>query len=261
MHDWFLGCVSHLTLPSSLLLFLLLRHAQHRLTVHEKQRNFDCLMCSLKFGQASDLKRHVNIVHKGHRPYSCTACIGRAFGRKASLKQHFISMHHHKAGSRELKAALDHASQVAAAAMAASAAVEKECSVSDGEIDGDGDESGSGGVGSAAVGRGSNNGSGSGSGPSASPTRWTPRHSRDGLLGVSLGGGRIGGPVISPGVGAAKMSPAAAAAAAASAATAASFRADPYGGIDTLAVPDDHARRLRSAAAAAAAAAVRLPRR
>lgn len=240
---------------------------KHQLTVHEKQRNYFCEMCTLKFGQASDLKRHVNIVHKGHRPFSCTDCIGRAFGRKASLKQHFISMHRHKAGSPELKAALDRASQMAVAAMAASAAAEKARAQSNEEIDDDGDEGGSGvtgSVGGLAVGAG---GIGGGGGASASPTRWTPLHSRDGrLLGMSLGsGGGVGGvagPIIPPGVGAVNVSPAAAAAAAASAAAASSsFPADPYGGVDTLAVPDDHARRLRSAAAAAAAAAVRLPRR
>lgn len=228
---------------------------QHRLTVHEKQRNFDCRLCTLKFGQASDLKRHVNIVHKGHRPYSCTACIGRAFGRKASLKQHFISMHHHKAGSGDLKQALEHASHMASAAMAASAAVEKDCPHSDGEYDEDGDDGDDGDDDDGGDG-------GGGSGHQQPSSWWAPPlsegHSRDGrLLGTARRGSSFGGgmaPVAS-------KAGAAAAAAAAAAAGAAAFPGDPYGGVDTLAVPDHYARRLRLAAAAAAAQSVHLPRR
>ncbi|CAG9798803.1 unnamed protein product [Chironomus riparius] len=61
--------------------------SKHYLTVHEKQRNFNCFLCDKKFGKKSGLDRHIITVHKKEKNYKCEEC-GKAYGEKAQLQKH-----------------------------------------------------------------------------------------------------------------------------------------------------------------------------
>lgn len=79
--------VPHVSLPS----FppLLLR------TLDRLERNHKCGLCETRFGQKSDLRRHVQVVHEQQKNFGCEIC-GRAFGRRSSLSQHMQRVHSRK---------------------------------------------------------------------------------------------------------------------------------------------------------------------
>lgn len=62
---------------------------RHKLTLHEKKRNFACELCSLTFGLQHHLKRHIEQVHSDDRPYVCEfdTC-NKAFKTRYNLKVH-----------------------------------------------------------------------------------------------------------------------------------------------------------------------------
>ncbi|XP_060850546.1 zinc finger protein 92-like [Rhopalosiphum padi] len=57
----------------------------------EKDKNFECSLCSKKFGWTTDLKRHL-LIHTGERPFKCNSCQA-AFTRNFLLQKHFARAH------------------------------------------------------------------------------------------------------------------------------------------------------------------------
>ena len=53
-----------------------------------------CHICGRIFTKKCDLKRHVNQVHFGLRPYSCNCC-DQSFKRRTQLKAHMVKFHGH----------------------------------------------------------------------------------------------------------------------------------------------------------------------
>ena len=46
-----------------------------------------CESCSKSFSLAMYLKKHIHIVHKGHKDYKCESC-GKSFSKAGDLKRH-----------------------------------------------------------------------------------------------------------------------------------------------------------------------------
>ena len=67
---------------------------RHVRMVHEGQKMIRkpriCDLCGVTF--ASNLKRHILVVHKGHRDYTCSTC-GKDFTHDQSMKKHVMGVH------------------------------------------------------------------------------------------------------------------------------------------------------------------------
>ena len=71
---------------------------KHVKIVHEghkpeaRSRNHKCPQCGKAFIQPSDLRRHVVAVHEGLKQHVCVTC-GKAFSDYANLRKHIRSVH------------------------------------------------------------------------------------------------------------------------------------------------------------------------
>nr|XP_023014940.1 zinc finger protein 883-like isoform X2 [Leptinotarsa decemlineata] len=54
---------------------------------HTKETPYECKDCLRKFRQASNLKRHIDIIHKGLKPFKCEVC-GKEFSRLVAKNEH-----------------------------------------------------------------------------------------------------------------------------------------------------------------------------
>ena len=59
------------------------------MTVHDKIKKFVCAQCGKKFGQNSDLTRHMKI-HTNYKPYKCSVC-DKSFTQLSNLTSHQIT--------------------------------------------------------------------------------------------------------------------------------------------------------------------------
>ena len=51
-----------------------------------------CESCGKSFTKAGYLKKHIHIVHEGHKDYKCKSC-GKCFSQAYNLKSHIFLMH------------------------------------------------------------------------------------------------------------------------------------------------------------------------
>jgi len=58
----------------------------------EGSRDFRCLQCGKTFGQSSNLRSHVKMVHQGVKPHTCDVC-GKSFGYSNDLRKHRAAVH------------------------------------------------------------------------------------------------------------------------------------------------------------------------
>ena len=65
---------------------------KHIETVHEGIKPFKCKTCDYETAHKPHLKKHVESVHEGFKPFKCTICEYRA-GHKSALKTHTKSVH------------------------------------------------------------------------------------------------------------------------------------------------------------------------
>lgn len=77
--------------------------------IHKDQREFECLECSKRFIQATDLQKHMR-THTKERPYKCSVC-DKAFARRDYLKKH--SKLHPPVGLEEEERMMEMAADVA----------------------------------------------------------------------------------------------------------------------------------------------------
>ena len=48
--------------------------SRHVRVVHEQRRDHACSQCDAAFGEASDLRKHVRVVHEQRRDHACPQC-------------------------------------------------------------------------------------------------------------------------------------------------------------------------------------------
>lgn len=90
----------HALSKQSISLFCGIRHSDNLRIVlsilfnfeDRRERNHKCGLCDTRFGQKSDLRRHIQVVHEQQKNFACVLC-GRAFGRRSSLSQHMQRVH------------------------------------------------------------------------------------------------------------------------------------------------------------------------
>lgn len=64
---------------------------RHYRSVHEKEKNFACSVCCMKFFDKSGLRKHL-VKHIGARVYSCDVC-SKSYARKQTLREHIMQVH------------------------------------------------------------------------------------------------------------------------------------------------------------------------
>ncbi|XP_068599450.1 zinc finger and BTB domain-containing protein 17 [Brachionichthys hirsutus] len=74
----------------------LANHIRH----HDNVRPHKCQMCNKAFVNVGDLSKHI-IIHTGEKPFLCDKC-GRGFNRVDNLRSHVKTVHHGKAGMKQL---------------------------------------------------------------------------------------------------------------------------------------------------------------
>ena len=57
-----------------------------------KSRRHACPQCDAAFGKASDLSRHVRVVHEQRKDHACPQC-DAAFGEASNLNKHVRAVH------------------------------------------------------------------------------------------------------------------------------------------------------------------------
>ena len=60
---------------------------KHIHIVHEGHKDHKCKSCGKSFSESSTLKRHIDTVHEGHKDHKCESC-GKSFSGAQYLKQH-----------------------------------------------------------------------------------------------------------------------------------------------------------------------------
>ena len=64
---------------------------KHRKSVHKEFRNYSCKQCDQSYYRKTELKRHVEVTHRGER-YSCKIC-DRSYTRDKHLQKHVKATH------------------------------------------------------------------------------------------------------------------------------------------------------------------------
>ena len=68
----------------------------HFVTTHElddtSSNQHQCTSCGKLFCGAINLKKHISIVHEGHKNYKCESC-GKSFSYSRHLKRHIRTVH------------------------------------------------------------------------------------------------------------------------------------------------------------------------
>ena len=72
--------------------YLLKKHVE---SVHEGIRPFKCESCDAKFSYERDKKNHISSVHKGEKPFNCGFC-DKNFATINGLKGHISTTHEEK---------------------------------------------------------------------------------------------------------------------------------------------------------------------
>ena len=54
--------------------------------------SYNCESCGKSFSEPGDLKKHVHIVHEGHKDYNCDSC-GKSFAELNKLEKHLHTVH------------------------------------------------------------------------------------------------------------------------------------------------------------------------
>ena len=67
---------------------------RHIDSVHKGIKNFQCDKCDAKYDRASSLKEHIKYIHMGHAraKNQCDKC-GKAFGTPGYLEKHTLTVH------------------------------------------------------------------------------------------------------------------------------------------------------------------------
>ena len=52
----------------------------------------NCESCRKSFSRAQTLKKHIHIVHEGHKDHKCEFC-GKSFSLRQNLKKHINKIH------------------------------------------------------------------------------------------------------------------------------------------------------------------------
>ncbi|KAJ8901376.1 hypothetical protein NDN08_007222 [Rhodosorus marinus] len=68
---------------------------RHKVTVHQKRRDFACAECGRNFTQIGHLNEHVRVHHSGKNLHVCKVC-GKKFGVKSKLRRHESAVHENR---------------------------------------------------------------------------------------------------------------------------------------------------------------------
>ena len=68
---------------------------RHLQTVHEGKKPYKCDICDSSFSEKAKLKAHISIVHEGKKPFQCNIC-DASFTTKQNLNMHIASVHEGK---------------------------------------------------------------------------------------------------------------------------------------------------------------------
>ena len=62
------------------------------ISVHEKQKKFQCQICDKRFGYLHHLSDHIQSIHQKLKPHQCSFC-AKSFSQKGNLKRHKDMVH------------------------------------------------------------------------------------------------------------------------------------------------------------------------
>ena len=65
---------------------------RHLESVHEGIKPFKCNICGKGSASNGEMKKHVETVHEGKKPFKCTTC-NSCYTRKTTLNKHIKSVH------------------------------------------------------------------------------------------------------------------------------------------------------------------------
>ena len=60
--------------------------------LENRNKKYRCISCGKSFSQSQNLKRHINLVHKGQKECKCETC-GKFFALTQHLKRHILTVH------------------------------------------------------------------------------------------------------------------------------------------------------------------------
>ena len=73
--------------------------------IKRTQGHHACSHCGAAFGKASNLSRHVRVVHEQRRDHACPHCVA-AFGQAVSLRRHVRTVHKQREEEEEVELVL-----------------------------------------------------------------------------------------------------------------------------------------------------------
>ena len=65
---------------------------KHIESVHEGKKPFTCTICNSSYTRKLSLRQHIATVHEGNKPYACTLCKS-SYTRKLTLRKHMATVH------------------------------------------------------------------------------------------------------------------------------------------------------------------------
>ena len=74
----------------------------------KNKRHFKCALCDQIFSRKDSTKKHIAVVHNGHKPFQCEHC-GHSFSVNGKLTAHMSSVHERK-GKKKKCEHCDHTS-------------------------------------------------------------------------------------------------------------------------------------------------------